>query len=547
MDFTKAQTATQMISNDIALYNLGQRKLEEEKVGVIDRENRSLQAQHTLKKQQETQAYMTSPAGQIALQKTAEAGALVEMNQAVLGLKQSEAALANQDVAQQTQYADLQTQNIEALNQRDKVTKRQNVNRMLEAAKSADLIGMSQGNPYPTRTVELLDALSKSDYGAFTAAADVIAPMLSDIEQQHGLPPTLKSQIDDIKKSAVYSANGNVIKSTLSGLSQARQQGTLTPTAGRILNSTAEVGIDINDETDKLNLIVQQEGGNYTLVNALTGQKSQSFTSDEFNNTPELQSLYVASQKRQRNAVNNLTKTDIYQAQLKAIEENPLVPEVGQAFKNVINNLAPEIADVPGYTTRVAGTMSEFQRNAIAFNPMIGPEGDTLLQELKIDDDAISRGLGSLRTELFGGGELGRFDAKVQANPGFAQQVVNAYANRETGGMPKAVFDSTVNKIVQQTIAADPRYQVSPTNPPEAVKQLTDMLKTKVQRSLVVPRTDAALTVAYNRVVDLYPNLAISSTAKLDTPGGMLRKIRTALLGQDLSQPNPVKAVADGN
>lgn len=59
----QAETATRLIANDSALYDLSQRKIEQEKVGNYARENRSLAQQKDLQENQELAAYNQTPAG----------------------------------------------------------------------------------------------------------------------------------------------------------------------------------------------------------------------------------------------------------------------------------------------------------------------------------------------------------------------------------------------------------------------------------------------------------------------------------------------------
>lgn len=528
----QAQTSTALIANDITLYDLAQRKLNQQEYGNLERANRGLAAEYENQDRQQIQAFHRSPAALVQNQKIIEANALLETNKSIIAAKTIESQIKNLDLSTQTDYANLQIGNAQVSRQRDTVLNRQRIATDITAAQQADAqLRAATGNPYPQQQISLVNRLVTSDYQAFKDNADVLAPMLSNLDQVHGLTPELRAQLSEAKKAADYTINGTAIKNTVGGIVQARAGGQVSPGGAAILSRAAEIGIDVNDENDRLNITVDSTNGLYTLVNGRTGQRSRPMGQDEYDASPELQTIHVAAQKRQRNLTNPLTKTDIAQAQLQKIASNAFIPEVGASFTYLINSLAPEISDVPGFTTRTAGTMKEFQQNLQSFNPFFGPEGAGLFEGTNIGDNILSRGINSIQDFIgFPDEDSEMIRKRFKNSPALAQQVAEAYKNRLTGGMPVAVFNSTVDKIVSQTTASDPRYQVTPINSPDAVRELTTMLRSKVQRSLAVPTNEVVLRQAYRIATEVHPRLGGQDTTVLtQSPVGILNKVSRGL------------------
>lgn len=528
-----AKTAAQLISNDISLYGLNQVKLEQEKVGNYTRENKSLAAQQDLNRQQNVTDYMSSPAGQLGLNKAIQLQAETEVNKAEIGAKTVSNQLGNMDLQQQTEYANLQINNAAVSRQRDAVLNRQRITQQLHEAHQADLTIRDQtGNARPERQIALLDSLAKSDFAAFSDAADVVAPLVAKLDQGFDLPDTLRSSLTDVRNAAAYVTSGTAIKNTMAGLVQARSQGGSSPTGDAILSRAQSIGIDPNNETDVLNMTVEKKDNLYRLI-GIDGQPSSPMTEEEFNQSPEMQNLYVQSERRRRSLDNPLTRGDLAQAQLKQISDAAFIPEVGQGFSRLITNLGPEISDVKGFTTRAAGAVKEMQQNLQSFNPFFGPEGAELFEGTNIGENILGRGVNALQGFLgFEDNDRAKLRKKFTNNPELATQVAMAYKNRSTGGMPPAVFQSTVDKIVAQTAASDSRYQVTATNSPAAVAELTKMLRAKVQRNLTIPTNEIVLRQAYELVSEVRPDLA-GQDASVQTRGAVsiLSGIKRALGG----------------
>jgi hypothetical protein len=520
----QADTATRLIANDSALYDLSQRKIEQEKVGNYARENRSLAQQKDLQENQELAAYNQTPAGQMNIAKLVQSKARTDANAAELGAKDMDAKLRNQDLEQQMDYAKLEIQNLGVNRARSTAFNRQKVSQQLNEALQADLQIQSQtGMATSERRIALLDSLSKSDYQAFADNADVLAPVLSDLDQQYGLPPSLRSALGQVKDAATYHSNGTAIQNTVSSIAQSRAQGQASPAGSRILSSLALIGIDTQDSSDVLNMSIDEAGGVYTFVNQVTGKRSGAFSPDDIESSPELQSLVVASSKRQRTKQNPLTATDIRQQKFAEIENSPLNGTVGERFDKLIRNITPEISDVSQFTSQATKTFTKFQQDLASANPFFSSEGQELFSGL---------GLGS--SGLFGSEDASAFNQKILEDPNLAQDVVDAYANRARGGLSPAVFNSYVDTLTTQVTATDPRYQVSATNSAAAVADRTKSLRAKIQRSLVVPTNEEVLAKAYQQVINSYPNLSIpdtSSRTRNVSPPGLLASIGRSIKG----------------
>lgn len=536
-----ANTATQLISNDLHLFELRQRKLQQEKVGNYDRETESLAAQQDLNRQQHAANYQSSSAGQVGLSRLSQLQAETELNKAEVGAKTVENQLGNMELNQQMDYSILQINNAAVARERDSVLNRQRITQQLYKAHQADLTNRDKtGIDTAENQIGLLDSLSKSDYQAFLDSADVVAPIISKLDQTPGLAPALRSSLADVSKAATYVTSGTAIKNTMSGLAQARSQGAISDTGSGILTRAASVGIDPTNPSDVLNMTIEKQDGLYTFVNG--EERSTPVTQAEFDSSPEMQSLYVSSERRKRSLDNPLTRGDRSQKELEGIASAVLIPEVGQGFTKLIQSLGPEISDVKGFTTRATGTIKRFQQNLQSSNPFFGPEAAELFQGTNLGDNILSRGINSIQGFLgFEDNDRKVLKEKFKDNPELADQIANSYKFRETSGMDPAIFNSSVDEMVAQTTASDSRYKVTATNSPAAVAALTKNLRSKVQRNFRIPTNEIVLKKAYELVSEVRPDLAgYDTTFKTLKKGqvGLLDSIRALVTGADQTSLN---------
>lgn len=529
-----AETATQLISNDLALHNLQQQKITQEKVGNYERENKSLAAQQDLNRQQHVSEAINSPSGQLGIAKIAQLQAETQLNAAEIGAKTIQNQLGNMDLQQQTEYANLQINNAAVSRQRDSVLNRQRIVQQMHEAHQADLTNRdATGNSRPERQISLLANLAESDFQAFTDAAQDIAPLINQLDQAHDLPESLRSTIPGIQKAATFATSQKALIGAYAGMSQAYSQGSLSPTGSAVVSRAKAVGLDINDASEILKSdVIKSEDGVYTIIGP-TGRRSSPMTEEEFSSNPEMQELFVQSEKRKASRDNPLTRGDRAQEQLKQISDALLIPEVGQTFTNLVQNVGESVGDVRGFTSRATSAMQSYQKDLMRYNPFFSNEGKALFEGTNIGDNILSRGINSIQGFLgLEDNDRAKLRAKFTKNRGLADQVSNAFKYRATGGMPPAVFQSTVDKLFAQTITSDPDYQVTATNSPEAVADRTSDLRSKIQRSLQVPTNEIVLRQAYELVSEVHPDLA-GQDASVQTRGGvsLLGGIKRALGG----------------
>jgi len=527
-----AGTATRLISNDVALYNFKQQRLDQEAVGNYSRQNKSLAAQQDLNRQEHASQFQASPAGQLGIARIAQLHAETELNKTEIGAKTAANQLSNLDLSQQSENAQLEINNVAVTRERDATLNRARITQQMHDALKADLTVRDQtGNTHPEQQAALISKLATADPQAFADAADIISDIGGKLDQQFNLPGNVRDSLSQAKRAATFVTSGNAIKSTMAGLSQARSQGQISSSGAAVLNQAATIGVNPNSADDVLAMQVEQRNGLYTLIGP-DGRRSTPMSQEEFDQNPEMQNLFVQSEQRRRNFDNILNQGDRTQAVLKEVASQRYIPEVGASYTNLITNLAHEITDVPGFMTKNSLAVREYQQNLQSANPLFGPRSAELFKGTNIADNIVSRGINALQGAIgLPDADTRQLEQNLQRNPSLRRQIATAYQYRETGGMHPEVFMSTVNKIVANTAASDARYQVTTTNSAEAVRVLTEQLQATVIDSFQIPTNEIVLADLYNTVSRIDPSLAgqdttIKTKDALGVMGGISRALR---------------------
>jgi hypothetical protein len=531
------QTATTALSNDIALYDFKQRQVENQRLGELRLQNKENSLIVSNAQNSELVRHMSTPVGQAEITQIVQAKARTDANQAVLNANKMDFSLRTQGLSQEAEYAQLEIDKLNVERQRQVTLNRQSVPKMLNDAIQSDLLIKQQtGIDSSQSKIELLNSLATSDYQAFADNADILAPIANQLGLEYGLAPQTKAKLQDVQKAANYHVNGTAIQNTVGAISQARSQGQATPQDAKILASISEIGIDAQDPSDLLNMTIEKVGSGYAIKHIDTGEVSSIFTKEEYDSSPNLQALGVAARKRQLNRENPLTKADIAQQKLKAIENSPLNGTVGERFTEMLSNVAPDITDNEAFMKQAVPTLTKFQQDLSAMNPFFGPRGEQLYNALDIGEGSIEKGFEAI-TDAVGLStpDNEQFNAMI-GDQSLARNIVKAYEYRETGGLPPAIFNSTVNKLMQQTMAQDPeRFTITSTNDAEAVRIRTLDLRERIQRSLQIPTNPRVLEEAYNKIVTKYPEMG-SPTAVPVQGMSLMSRVKDAVWRSPFSQ-----------
>lgn len=511
-----ALTAAQILNNETSTFDLNNRRLEEEQVGKFARENRGLTQQKDLVENQQTNLVYQSDAGKRHFATLAQKNLAIEANKTELSAKNIESDLKMADLGHQTEYSKALIQDAVVNREREKVFNRQGIIKGLSDAQQADeYLKQNTGSMNPVRQTEYLQGLLKSNYQGVSDSIDVIEPIVNTLSQTYGLPPELRTSIDSVKSAVAYHSSGKAIQGTMSGLAAARDAGSISEAGSNLLGRSASIGLNPRDDTDMLRMSVEKVGDTYTLKNNGNNRVSKPYSQDEFDGSPELQALFVASEKRKANRQNTLTASDLTTQKLLDIQGTPLSGAIGERFGAVINALGPQIVDKDQFIAQSTQTFSKVQKDLAASNPFYGPEGNRLIAQLHLGESKLGetiRGVYEPVTDAVGITGDDTFGDLIKQDPNLASTLVEAYKNRATMGLSPSAYNDWVEELAKNVESSDPRYTVGGANSPAAVSDRKRLLRSTIQRNLHIPTNTRMLEKAYQNVVKVYPGLALADT-----------------------------------
>lgn len=529
-------TAGNLLANEISTYNLQQRKLDDDSFGVVRRDNTTLAAQAERRRRDAIAQVEMSPAGQLGLANLAQDYAGIEQNQVHLNLKNTQHQLKTQDLTQNSAYADLLSQEQVRERARRQIDNRMSFQSELVKATQADNEARATlGQLNPSRQIATLHNLLTTDYEKFGDNGTTILPLAQQLSQTYGLSPDDRDKIDQVVSAATFDGHGKEIQGTMSGLVQARGAGNISPTGEALLSATASIGINPRSELDVLRMSVDKVGDNYVLTNTATNRQSKPYTPEEFNSSPELQALFVASENRKANRQNTLTKTDDDLKKLDEVITAPIHADLRAPFLALEKSLRGQVADQDGFTTKAAGVFTRATQDLEMVNPFFHAElGPKLLDVLGVKDSTLTKlvtGKLSPVTEALGLREPDDFDRMIKDDPNLARTLVTAYENRERAGLTPEMYKSYVEELALNAERGDPRYVRGGANSDAAVAERKRLLRANIQRSLKVPTMEEAQKMAYERVIQVYPEMRTDDTSQRvpSDPKSLVQRIGASL------------------
>lgn len=525
-DSRNAITAGNLIINDVNNLHYTQAKMQEEQNGQLTRDNAKIVLEDTKRKGLAAEKFATSGEGSLLIQHSAEEEAKSEAYKTTAGFLQSQADLAGKNVAIAKAAADAHAQLLASTRADELASNQAKFRSDLNNAKQAAAIAKNtQGVVKPTNVMQLLSTYPGNNNQMIMDNAPDIEAELNQHDPDD-MPPDLQQMYNQIKNSARYYASGDRIVSSITGLSQKVAAGQATPSESLMMGEVASMGVSTQDKNALLNVSLGAVPGGYQMSSPSTNKKSRVFSEEEFKGSPFLWNMYADSNTRTNSYTNNPSTQ--YQRSINVAKEvaaGPMGVPFQKTYTDLLKAVNPQIAGAnqEAVSQKFASITLGLQEDVATYNPLRTKAsevyGDPSKPKSFMDksfkelfDNNVTQDLREARSNMVtlesqpdGTARAVNKSADIiqqdledsgnsflasLANPYEAQNVMDSFINRRTGGMPPSVLEANVKRYMDAAMRGNPSFERDRTENPEAYRAKVSQLRNTILSKLAIPVDD---------------------------------------------------------
>lgn len=373
--------------------------------------------------------------------------------------------------------ANASKQLLEATRSRQEAEEDANFVDTLKNAREADY---RVGSNYHQNLIDVLEAATTSKYGALSRNADLIQSDISRLRDAGMLSPELAQRLEPISQTLNYERATRNLQGTIGQARAAREQGPLDEREDAVYNAFVSTGYDENDPSTGKDVEIETlSDGSIRFKNNSTGELSWTLTPAQYRGSKLYHKISQSLITKRNNLGNPKTTREEVVSKLKKMESRPLNGVFTEAFSTLTENMPVEFKNELA-VMEAGEVFADMQDNINLRNPLFKKE----FLELE-EGDIFSGGLLAGFSENAGKAE--KIKQKLELNSGYKKQIQDAWLYRETGGLPPAVFNDYLNRLVEIAAKRNPGLY-GPQVDRRVREQNRDALRTSIRANLNLPR-----------------------------------------------------------